>query len=150
MLKSSMSTLPERILTLFATFHIRREKAIADMEAIYADDIHFVDPLHDVVGKEAFVRINRALLANFEEVRFDDLEVVGDDPHFMIKWTCTLRPRFGPALVAPGVSEISTKNGLVLEHKDYWDVLSALAGSLPIAAQLYKTITARLFSGVRG
>jgi len=144
-----MATLPERILTLFATFHIRRERTIAEMEPLYADDIHFVDPLHEVRSKDAFLKINRSLLKNFEEVRFDDLELVGDEPHFMISWTCTLRPKFGPAIVAPGVSQFRTENGRVVEHIDHWDVLSSFAASLPLAAHVYKAITARIFSGVK-
>lgn len=142
-----MPSLSDRLLTLFATFHIRREKALVDIAPIYADDVHFIDPLHDVRGKQAFLAVNRALLRHFEEVRFDELEVVGSDPHFMLSWVCNMRPKHGPAITARGVTQIRSQNGLVVEHVDHWDLLSAMAGVVPGAGVLYKRITARLFSG---
>lgn len=143
-----MSTLPDRILSLFATLHLRRENAVADIESLYADDVHFVDPFHDVRGRDAFVAATRALFRHFEEVRFDELEVVGSEPHFVISWVCHMRPKVGPSITARGVSEIRSRGGVVVEHVDHWDAMSSLADTIPGVGALYKRMTARLFSGI--
>jgi hypothetical protein len=140
-----MATLPDKIFSLFATYHLRREKAVDDMAPLYAADVRFVDPFQDITGRDAFIRMNRKLVHRLEEMRFDDLALAGDEPHFMISWTSTIRPKLGPAVVAPGVSEFRTRDGLVVYHRDHWDVLSALAGSIPGVGLVYRRITERIF-----
>jgi steroid delta-isomerase len=140
-----MPTLPERIMQVFATYHLRREKVLGDIDALYAPDVHFIDPFNDVHGKDHFIRINRNLLTELEDMRFDDLELVGDEPHFMLTWTCTIRPRVGLTIIAPGVSELRSSNGLVTFHRDHWDALGAIAGSIPGVRTVYSRLTARLF-----
>jgi len=142
-----MATLPERLLTLFATYHIRREKVLADIDALYAPDVRFVDPFNDVTGKERFLRINENLFKRLAEMRFDDLELVGEEPHFMLSWTATIRGRLGLEITAPGVTEFRSKNGLVTFHRDHWDALSAIAAAVPGVRRLYPRLTAMLFDG---
>jgi hypothetical protein len=140
-----MATLPDKILQLFATYHRRREKAVDEMEALYAPDVRFVDPFQDIAGRDAFIRMNRNLVRLLEEMRFDDLALVGGEPHFMLSWTSTIRAKIGPTVVAPGVSEFRTRNGLVVYQRDHWDVLSSFAGSIPGVGLIYRRITERIF-----
>ncbi|MBK9265522.1 MAG: nuclear transport factor 2 family protein [Polyangiaceae bacterium] len=142
-----MPTLPERIMTLFATYHIRRDKVLDDIDALYAPDVRFIDPFNDVVGKDHFMRITRNLNARVEEMRFDDLELVGDDPHFVITWTCKIKTRVGLTLTAPGVSELRSQGGLVTLHRDHWDALGAMAGSIPFVRSIYPRLTRLVFDG---
>jgi len=140
-----MPTLPDKLLTLFATYHLRREKAVDDMAPLYAADVRFVDPFQDITGRDAFIRMNRKLVHRLEEMRFDDLAVVGAEPHFMISWTSTIRAKLGPTIVAPGVSEFRSRDGLVVYHRDHWDLLSSVAGSIPGVGLVYRRITERIF-----
>ncbi|HVK64922.1 MAG TPA: nuclear transport factor 2 family protein [Polyangium sp.] len=140
-----MPTLPERILTLFATYHIRREKVLADLDALYAPDVRFVDPFNDVTGKDRFLRINENLFKRLREMRFDDLALVGEEPHFMLSWTATIEGPMGLTLTAPGVSEFRSESGVVVFHRDHWDVLSSMAASVPGVRMLYPRLTAMFF-----
>jgi hypothetical protein len=89
--------------------------------------------------------MNRNLVRRLKEMRFDDLALVGGEPHFMISWTATIQPKIGPSVIAPGVSELKTQGGLVVYHRDYWDVLSAFSGSIPIVGPIYRKLTERIF-----
>ncbi len=140
-----MPTLPDRILTIFAMYHLRREKVLDDLDAVYAPDVRFVDPFNDVTGKDHFLRINRNLFTRLKEMRFDDLELVGEEPHFMLSWTCTIQGRLGLTLITQGVTEFRTENGLVTLHRDHWDFLSTLASSIPGVRKLYPRLTALMF-----
>lgn len=140
-----MPTLPERLFTLFATYHLRGNKVLQDIEALYAPDARFVDPFNDVQGRDHFKRVTENLNARIKEMRFDDLELVGDEPHFMISWNCTITGRMGLTIRTRGVTEFRSQDGLVTLHQDHWDVLGALAGSIPFVDKIYAKITSKFF-----
>ncbi|HRI64297.1 MAG TPA: nuclear transport factor 2 family protein [Polyangium sp.] len=140
-----MPTLPERIFQLFATYHLRGNKVLDDIDVLYAPDMRFVDPFNDVHGREHFKRVTETLNARVKEMRFDDLELVGDEPHFVLTWNCTITPRFGPTIITRGVSEFRAHDGRVTYHEDHWDVLRAMANSIPLAGRVYALIASKIF-----
>ncbi len=140
-----MPTLPERLLTLFATYHLRADKVLDDIDALYAPDARFVDPFNDVQGRDHFKRVTKNINARVKEMRFHDLELVGDEPHFMLSWNCTIVSRFGLSIRAPGVSEFRSSDGLVTFHQDHWDALGSIAGSIPGVGAFYARITSKFF-----
>jgi hypothetical protein len=140
-----MPTLPERLLTVFATYHLRGDKVLDDIDALYAPDTRFVDPVTDVHGKDQFKRVTKNINARVKEMRFYDLELVGDEPHFMLSWNCTITSRLGLTLRARGVSEFRSIDGLVTFHQDHWDLLGSIAGSIPGVGAIYARITSKLF-----
>ncbi len=116
-----------------------------DIDALYAPEMRFVDPLNDVQGRDRFKRITKNLNARLREMRFDDLELVGDQPHFMLSWNCTMTSRLGLTIRTRGVTEFRSDEGLVTFHQDHWDMLGAAAGSIPGVGMIYGRITSRLF-----
>jgi len=140
-----MPTLPERLLTVFATYHLRGDKVLNDIDALYAPDTRFIDPFTDVQGREQFKRVTRNLHARVKEMRFDDVELVGDEPHFMITWNCTIISRVSFTMQTPGVTEFRSRDGLVTLHHDHWDVLNAIVGSIPGAKAFYSRITSKIY-----
>jgi steroid Delta-isomerase len=112
---------------------------------LYAPDVRFVDPFTDVRGREHFKRVTENLNARLKEMRFDDLELVGDEPHFMLSWNCTITARLGLTMQTRGVSEFRSQDGLVTFHQDHWDVLAATTGSIPGVGGIYRRITSKIF-----
>jgi steroid Delta-isomerase len=140
-----MPTLPERLFTLFGTYHLRGDKVLDDLDALYAPDVRFVDPFNDVRGRDHFKHVLKNINARIKEMRFDDLELVGDEPHFMLSWNCTMQSRVGFILRTRGVTEFRSEEGRVTLHHDHWDVLGALAGSIPGVGAIYGRITSKFF-----
>jgi steroid delta-isomerase len=140
-----MPTLPERLFTLFATYHLRGDKVLDDIDALYAPDTRFVDPFNDVQGREHFKRVMRNLNTRLKEMRFDDLELVGAEPHFMLSWNCTIVSRLGLSIRARGVTEIRSIDGQVTFHQDHWDAFGSIAGSIPGVGAIYTRITSKFF-----
>jgi steroid delta-isomerase len=140
-----MPTLPERLFTLFATYHLRGDKVLDDIDTLYAQDTRFVDPFNDVQGREHFKRVTQTINARVKEMRFDDLELVGDEPHFMLSWNCTITGRLGLSMRMRGVTEFRSIDGRVTFHQDHWDLLGALAGSIPGVGAIYARITSKFF-----
>jgi hypothetical protein len=56
----------------------------------------------------------------------------------------TYEPRRGPPIVFEGSSYAKVRDGLVVEQRDYWDLLSSVAHSTPILRSLYKALAPHL------
>jgi len=140
-----MPTLPERLHTVFATYHLRGDKVLKDIDALYAPDARFIDPFTDVQGRDHFKHVTQTLNARVKEMRFDDVELVGDEPHFVLTWNCTITTRMGLTIRTRGVSEFRSQDGLVTYHEDHWDILRAIAGSIPGINVIYARITSKIY-----
>ena len=44
--------------------------------------------------------------------------------------------KLGPAIVLDGVTRATAKDGLIVEHRDYWDFGELLASALPGGKQM--------------
>lgn len=139
-----MSTLPERLVTVFSTFRPDDPASYDALEALYAPDMVFIDPLQRVQGRAGFRAMNERLFRRFAYVRFESVSAVGDEPHFMVSWTMVFRAKLGGEMRAPGVSELRTEGGKVVYHRDHWDILGTVMSGFPHVEPLYKRLTALL------
>jgi hypothetical protein len=109
------------------------EPFYAEVARLYADDMVFRDPMQTCRGKERFLAMNRKLVKMSRALRFDVSEVTGDASLFYIHWVMTMRPVLGPEVRVEGVSRLRGRDGLVIEHVDYWDLGELLAS--PVGGQ---------------
>lgn len=132
------------LLSALATFRDDGEGAIAKLVPIYDEQVRFQDPLQSLVGREAFLEMNRRLLARSKELTFDVKESAVAGDQIFATWHMRMVPRVGPTLVVDGVTHARVAGGLVVEHRDYWDLLGSVLDSFPIVAPIYKTLVAKL------
>lgn len=120
------------------------EAAIDRLLTVYADDVRFEDPIQTLHDKAGFDAANRRLLHRAREISFEVLSraVAGGDA--FLTWRMRMTPRVGPALRFEGVTHLRVSGGLVVEHRDYWDLLGAFLDSVPVLAPVYRTLVARL------
>ncbi|MBO9556213.1 nuclear transport factor 2 family protein [Cellulomonas sp.] len=88
-----------------------RRRAI---DAVYAEDVTFIDPERTVTGRAALDERAAALLAGFP----DDFEFVADGPRYIGTSTGALAWRLGPpgaAAVARGIDVITVRDGRISE-----------------------------------
>jgi ketosteroid isomerase-like protein len=139
-----MPTLPERLIDVLTSFRPDDPASYDALDALYAPDVVFVDPLQRVQGLAAFRAMNERIFRRFKYVRFEDLSPVGDEPHFMIGWTMVFRAKVGGEMRAPGVSELRTEGGKIVSHRDHWDLLGTVMSGFPVVEPIYKRLTALL------
>lgn len=135
-----MSALPERVAEAFRRAHTL---SAADWDALgefYAPDVVFSDPIQTLHGRDRFLEMNRDLMRRLEVFRFDDVRSAGDEPHFFVSWTMTMKLRRMPEMRARGVTEIDTADGLIVRHVDHWDLLGTVMGGIPVAGALYRRL----------
>ena len=120
------------------------EDALPELEPLYHDDVVFSDPIQTVRGRDRFMAMNRRLVRRSRELRFDVRNAGETADSVFLFWTMTLAPRVGPRLVVDGASELRLRDGLVAEHRDYWDLLGTAAGAIPGLRSVYRRAVALL------
>lgn len=117
------------------------------LSALYAEDIRFRDPLHEIHGLPALRDYFAELYANAHEVQFDihGHDQVGDGEGYL-RWTMSYRhPRLrGGALIrVDGCSHLLWWDK-VYQHRDYFDAGALLYEHLPLMGGVIAWLKRRL------
>ncbi|WP_043307151.1 nuclear transport factor 2 family protein [Pseudomonas sp. ML96] len=139
-----MSDFLRRFAADFATLDANN---LHRLGALYAEDIRFRDPLHEIHGLPALHDYFAELYANVREVQFDihGHDQVGDGEGYL-RWTMSYRhPRLrGGALIrVDGCSHLLWRDK-VYQHRDYFDAGALLYEHLPLMGGVITWLKRRL------
>ena len=140
----STQRLAERLRDVLGSFERDREAALPRLAELYDPEVLFRDPLQTLHGREAFLAMNRRIMARSRHLSFDVSDAIGGDGSLFLTWTMAYEPRRGPRIVFEGATHARVRDGVVTEHRDYWDLLSSVAQSLPILRSVYASIAPHL------
>lgn len=136
--------LAEQLRDLYLAFERDGEAAIERLGALYDPDMLFRDPLQTLHGRDAFLAMNRRILARARRLSFEVPDAIGGRGSVFLAWTMLYEPRLGPKLVFHGTTHARLKGGRIVEQRDYWDLLSSVAQSLPFVRNAYATLAPHL------
>jgi hypothetical protein len=108
-----------------------RPNALAHLRTLYADDIVFQDPIQTVRGIAAFMEMNEKLMSKLRSLEWTINAVSGDDTTGIIEWTMHAKSKLGPSLAVDGLTRAQFRAGLVVDHRDYWDLSEMIASAVP-------------------
>ncbi len=136
--------LAERLRDIYVSFERDPDGAIIRLAGIVAADIVFRDPLQTLNGREAFLAMNRRILGRSRRLAFDVADAIGGGQSLFLAWTMTYEPKNGRAIVFEGSTHALVRDGMIAEQRDYWDLLSSVARSYPLARNLYAALAPHL------
>lgn len=119
---------------------------LTDLDRLTTDDVHFVDPFHDVRGRAAMHAVFERMFDAISEPRFViERHLCGDDIAF-VTW------RFSGMLKAPkrmvalvGASELHfSSDGRVRAHIDHWDAARQVYEQVPVLGFILRRLRQRL------
>ena len=129
---------------------------------ILAEDIHFVDPFNDTVGKanyQAIIEDMRHQVTNLDINVISRAMVLDDGVNFreelpseehsnaLIRWRLSgnLNAFSGRPWQVEGCSAVSfDPQGLVREHLDYWDAAGQLYEGFPVIGRVFRCLRRKL------
>ena len=121
---------------------------IESIEEIYSQDIHFIDPAHEIEGLAALRDYFENLYKNIDHIHFDFLHPARIENEGYVQWTMTFsHPRIkgGQNISVPGTSFLKfSSDNKVYFHRDYFDLGSMLYQHLPLLGAVVKSINRRL------
>jgi len=148
-----LATVPTESLTELFTRWLRAWTArdIAALIDMYADDCTVETPTMGTLhGRQALEEAERKLFANFQDIRFEDTELMVADNRLVVTATVTgtdilgnlTRP--GTALRFPAVLLWTTENGRIVKEHRLWDfsgfVLQRVERELNDAAEIQRLL----------
>ena len=136
--------LGEALRDAYGSFEREGDAAIARLAELYDDDLVFRDPLQTLRGRAAFVAMNRRILGRARRCSFEVASVAVTSGSVFLAWTMRYEPHRGPTIVFEGATHCRTRAGLIVEQRDYWDLLSSLAQSVPVIRSLYASLAPHL------
>ena len=112
---------------------------------IYADDVLFKDPVHELRGLVVLENYFTDLCANLIECRFEYLDQITSDDAAYLKWIMYFRhPRLGDDMIdVRGVSHIRWSNKIEY-HEDFYDMGAMLYERLPVLGGITRWLRMRL------
>ncbi|HEY3446957.1 MAG TPA: nuclear transport factor 2 family protein [Myxococcales bacterium] len=129
----------QRVREALELFGTQSEKALEALGSMYAETATFQDPLQKLVGRSALLAMNRRLAQRYKTMRFEVSRAAQAGDEIFLTWTMELcsSVRF------EGATHLELQDGLIVRHRDYWDVLGGFVDSIPVARVLYHAILKR-------
>lgn len=118
----------------------QRDAAFEALTALYMEDMRFSDPVSQLDSRHAFIRMNQRFVRSAKTLVFTVLDQAATQDSFFVAWHMRYVPKrtFIPGIDCEGATWCSTQDGLITDHRDYWDLASGLAGSNPLVSKLYR------------
>lgn len=137
--------LPDAIRRLYLRFD---QEALDKLDDIYADNIHFRDPVHTVNGIDEMRQYFGAITTGLAECGFEFHQIsrLHDDSEAVLFWTMHYRhPKLagGKPLSLPGTSHIRFAEK-VFYHRDYYDMGAMVYEQVPLLGGVIRHIKHRL------
>lgn len=137
----------ERFLELYNKLDADNIELIKE---IYTEDIHFIDPAHEIRGLPKLCAYFKNLYANLNEVHFEFAHPLRTQCDGYVQWAMHMsHPRIkkGAEITVHGATFVKfTEQDLVYYHRDYFDLGAMLYQHLPVLGSIVTTINRRLGS----
>ena len=135
---------PAQVQRYIDAFEDLTPATLQRLQDCFAEQAHFSDPFNDVRGKAAIRRIFEHMFASCEQPRFVVDESAGDDRLVYLHWHFSFGAESARRHVE-GVSRVRfDADGLVVDHRDYWDTASQLYETIPVVRRLFRALRNRL------
>ena len=124
---------------------------LANISAVYADDIVFEDPVHCIAGLQKMTCYFEKLMANTDQCSFAIDRIVENETEqggeAFVRWDMTLcHPKLqsGRPITVPGVTYLKFGKQRIHYHRDYFDLGQMLYEQLPVLGVIVRQIKSRL------
>ena len=125
-----------RVAGISGYFESISPETLSEIPRWYAAGARFKDPFNEVHDVAAITRIFEHMFHNLQEPRFVVTRRIVDGAHAFLVWEFHFRfKRFDTVThqVVHGGSHLTlTPEGLISEHRDYWDAAEELYEKLPV------------------
>ena len=112
----------------------------------YNENVVFIDPTQETKGLDSYISAQEKLVKRCDDVSLMTHAISLDENCGFIEWTMGLKI-MGKEFIYPGTTRlIFAKNGLIKEHRDYFDFCGPTFGPVPILGHFIKWLYKRFVS----
>jgi steroid delta-isomerase len=135
----AISSVIERIHHVFSTLQL--DTVRQDVASIYSQDAFFKDPFNEVSGINAIQHIFEHMFEQVSAPRFVIHKVIAQDSQVVMLWDfCFVMKRWRktPQRIHGSSHLTLDESGLIVYHRDYWDIAEELYSKLPVLGALMR------------
>ena len=112
----------------------------------YNKDVIFIDPTQETKGLDSYVAAQEKLVKRCDDVFLETHAISINEEYGFVEWTMGLKI-MGKEFIYPGTTRlIFAKNGLIKEHRDYFDFCGPTFGPVPILGPFIRWLYSRFIS----
>ena len=112
----------------------------------YNKDVIFIDPTQTTIGLDSYIITQEKLIKRCDDVFIETHAISIDEKKAFIEWTMGLKI-MGKEFIYPGITRlIFSDNGLIDEHRDYFDFCGPTFGPLPVLGGFIRWLYSRFVS----
>tara|TARA_B100001173_G_C15826551_1_gene478540 strand:+ start:212 stop:643 length:432 start_codon:yes stop_codon:yes gene_type:complete len=138
----SMEDLKELFTKPYSTSAPSKEK----WAEFYNEDVTFIDPTQETKGLDSYVAAQEKLIKRCDDVCLETHAISINADCGFVEWTMGLKI-MGKEFIYPGTTRlIFSKNGLIKEHRDYFDFCGPTFGPIPILGPFIRWLYSKFIS----
>ena len=112
----------------------------------YNDDVIFIDPTQETNGLDSYIAAQEKLVKRCDDLYIETHAISINRDCGFVEWTMGLKI-MGKKFIYPGTTRlIFSENGLIKEHRDYFDFCGPTFGPIPILGSFLRWLYARFVS----
>ena len=112
----------------------------------YNENVVFIDPTQKTKGLESYIEVQEKLIRRCDDIFLKSHQVILNSDFGFVEWTMGLKI-MGKEFVYQGVTKlIFGKNGLIQEHRDYFDFCGPTFGPVPILGPFIRWLYSKFVS----
>ena len=112
----------------------------------YNKQVIFIDPTQETVGLDSYIEVQEKLVKRCDDVYLKTHAISINGKCGFVEWTMGLKI-MGKEFIYDGTTRlIFAENGLIQEHRDYFDFIGPTFGPVPVLGSFIRWLYARFVS----
>ena len=112
----------------------------------YSENVIFVDPTQETNGLDSYIKVQTKLVKRCDDLFLETHAISINGDCGFVEWTMGLKI-MSKEFIYPGATRlIFGENGLIEEHRDYFDFCGPTFGPVPILGSFIRWLYARFVS----
>jgi len=136
----------EELKELFTKPYGKESPSKKKWSEFYDEDVIFIDPTQETKGLESYIAAQEKLIKRCDDVFLKTHSISINDHCGFVEWTMGLKI-MGKEFIYPGTTRLLfSKNGLIKDHRDYFDFCGPTFGPVPILGPFIKWLYSKFVS----
>ena len=136
----------ENLRKLFSKQYGQKPPSKQKWEEFYNDNVIFIDPTQETRGLDSYIEAQEKLVKRCDDVSLETHAIAINENFAFVEWTLALKI-MGKEFIYPGTTRlIFSENGLIKEHRDYFDFCGPTFGPIPILGSFIRWLYGRFIS----
>ena len=136
----------EKLRRLFTKPYGENPPTKEEWADFYNENVTFIDPTQETQGLDSYVKAQEKLIKRCDDVYLETHAISISDNCGFVEWTMGLKI-MGKEFIYPGTTRlIFAENGLINEHRDYFDFCGPTFGPVPVFGSFIRWLYSRFIS----